>query len=390
MKGFKNAKIYVENQGIITTSLSFCNRKIIDISQHLEIDEGIFISNDCVVLPGFIDQHIHGSAGYDTMDATQTAFKKIAQSIAVEGVTGFLATTMTQSQENIKKVMLEAQIYANNQTVKGAKLLGIHLEGPFINAKKAGAQPINYIVEPNVEQFNKYNILSGNNIKIVTLAPEINGSNDFINQLKQINVIASIGHSNATYEQFLNAVNLGVTQITHTYNAQSPFNHRDVGIVGGGILTDEVYCEIICDLIHVSVPAIKILLKNKPKDKIILISDAMRAKNLGDVQSELGGQTVFVKNGEARLSDGTLAGSVLKINRAIKNLVEKCQVSLTDAVDFATKNPAKNLKLFDEMGSIKQGKLANFAVMNTKTFEIELTIREGEIIYDKNKESKSA
>ena len=192
--------------------------------------------------------------------------------------------------------------------------------------------------------------------------------------------MASIGHSNASIGDVQKALNSGATCVTHTFNAQSKLHHRDIGVVGGALLYDDLCCELICDLIHVSKEAIQLLVKNKPKDKLILITDAMRAKGLGNCESELGGQKVVVKNGEARLLDGTLAGSVLQMNRAIQNLVQKVGFSLTQAVDYASINPAKNLKLDSEIGSIKVGKRADFTILN-ENFDVLLTIRDGEVIY---------
>ena len=381
MKAFKNVNVYLQDVGIVKTNIGFENGKISFIGEG-NLAEIIDLPDDAVVLPGFIDQHIHGSANSDAMDGRVEDLENIAKSIACEGTTAFLATTMTQSPENIQKAMVAVNNYKQNeQNYGGAKLLGIHLEGPYINKSKAGAQPAEYIVPPTVKEFEQYNQLSGNNIKLVTLAPEVENSKQFIEYLVKNDIRASIGHTSATYVQAVEACKFGASQITHTFNAQSSFTHREAGVVGAGLMTDELACEIICDTIHVSVPAIQMLIKNKPHDKVILITDAMRAKNLGDTVSELGGQTVYVKNGEARLADGTLAGSVLRMCDAVKNVVTKCGVSLTDAVDFASANPAKNLGLYDQMGGIAVGKLANFTVLSQKDYSVMLTIREGEIIY---------
>ena len=172
----------------------------------------------------------------------------------------------------------------------------------------------------------------------------------------------------------------GATNVTHTYNAQSPLHHREIGVVGSALLLEDLYCELICDTIHVSVPAMQLLVKNKRADKLALITDAMRAKGLADGVSELGGQTVYVKGGEARLADGTLAGSVLRMNRALQNMVEKVGVPLTQAVDYCTINPARTLKMENEAGSIAEGKRADFAVLNDK-FDVLYTVRDGKIIY---------
>lgn len=379
MKGFKNTEIYVDGQGVVKTSLSVENGIIAGIGG--DVDDYYDLPADAVVVPGFIDEHIHGSAGSDAMDGTSDALKTIANSVSCEGTVAFLATTMTQSRENIIGAMSAVNEYVANAHSDGAEVLGIHLEGPFINKSKAGAQPEEYICAPSVELLKQFNQASGNNIKIVTFAPETENSEQFIKYLIENDIKPNMGHTSATFDIARKAYEAGANGITHTFNAQSGFTHREAGVVGAAMLLDGLYCELICDTIHVSVPAIKLLVKNKPHDKLILITDAMRAKNLGDTVSELGGQTVYVKNGEARLKDGTLAGSVLKMNDAVKNLVIKCGVPFEQAVDCATSNPAKHLGVFDRLGSIKVGKDASFSVLDKKDFSVIATIRKGELIY---------
>lgn len=383
MKGFTNTDIYVDGVGIIKTSLAIDNGKIYSIGDNLQLDEIIDLPNDAVVLPGFIDQHIHGAGSADVMDGSFDALQTIANSVACEGTTAFLATTMTQSKENICKALYSVNDYIKSNSVSGAQLLGVHLEGPYINKSKAGAQLCEYITEPDISEFDFYNKASGNKIKIVTVAPDINGCLNLVSHLKQIGIRANVGHSAATFEQVKRSTVCGVSGVTHTFNAQSPFTHREAGIVGFALYDLDLKCELICDLIHVGLPAIKLLLKNKNRDAIILITDAMRAKNLGDTVSELGGQTVYVKNGAARLFDGTLAGSVLKMNDAVKNVVKSCNIPLEVASDFASKNPAQYLGLYDTTGSIAIGKKANFAVLSQNDFSVYLTMRDGMIIYKK-------
>jgi N-acetylglucosamine-6-phosphate deacetylase len=279
--------------------------------------------------------------------------------------------------------MQAVKTYRENMPETGARVLGIHLEGPFIAAAHKGAQPLEYVAVPNAEVFDEYNAASGNAIKIVTLAPEVDGAETLIRHLTEKGIVSSIGHTGAKCADIQAAIKAGASNVTHTYNAQSALHHREIGTVGSAMLFDELNCELIADAIHVSVPAMQLLVKSKPHDKLTLITDAMRAKGIPDGVSELGGQVVYVKNGEARLADGTLAGSILKINDAIKNIVTACGVDFLDAVDFATKNPAKNLGVYDSMGSIKVGKLANFAVLDQNTFEVLMTIREGKVIYKK-------
>lgn len=377
MKGLKNVTAYIAGKGLIRTDIAIEDGKIAAIGK---LDVEPIFETDGIVLPGFIDEHIHGAGGADAMDGTEEALQTISEYVAKEGTTGFLATTMTQSPENIGKALKNVKNVREKGEYKGAEVLGVHLEGPFISPKHVGAQPLEYVAKPAPETFDKYNELSGGNIKIVTLAPEVEGGLDLVKHLKNIGVVASIGHTGAKFSDIEAAVAAGASNVTHTYNAQTPLHHREAGVVGAAMLFDELNCEMICDTIHVSVPAIRIFVKNKPHDKFTLITDAMRAKGMPDGLSELGGQQVFVKNGEARLADGTLAGSVLKMNVAIKNLVEKVGVSLTEAVDFASANPAKNLGLYDERGSIEVGKRADFAVMD-KDFNILCTVVGGKVVY---------
>lgn len=380
MKCFKNATVYVDGEGLKKTTVCF-DEKIQKISRCADKSaEVIELPENAIVLPGFIDQHIHGAGGSDGMDGTVEDIAIIAKTVAAEGTTAFLVTTMTQSVENITKAMNAVKAYREANSKEGARVEGIHLEGPFIAAAHKGAQPLEYVAVPDIETFDKYNEASGNAIKIVTLAPEVDGAEALIRHLDKNGVVASIGHTGAKYADIVKAVEAGAKDVTHTYNAQSALHHREIGTVGSAMLVDELNCEMIADTIHVSVPAMKLLVKNKTADKLTLITDAMRAKGIPDGVSELGGQTVYVKNGEARLADGTLAGSVLRMNRALQNVVEKVGVPFTQAVDYATKNPAKTLGIDDVAGSIAVGKRADFVVINEK-YDVLLTVRDGEVIY---------
>lgn len=379
MKAFKNASVYAEGKGIIRTSVYF-DDKIRQIGGYVAGAEEIELPENAVVLPGFIDEHIHGAGGSDAMDGNTKDLAIIAETVAKEGTTSFLATTMTQSKENILKAMRAVKEYREAAGEQGARIAGVHLEGPFIAAAHKGAQPLEYVAAPDAKTFDEYNAACGNAIKIITLAPETDGALDFIRHIVAQGTVVSIGHTGAKYAEVKAAMEAGATNVTHTYNAQSPLHHREIGVVGSALLLEDLYCELICDTIHVSVPAMQLLVKNKRADKLALITDAMRAKGLADGVSELGGQTVYVKGGEARLADGTLAGSVLRMNRALQNMVEKVGVSLTQAVDYCTINPARTLKMENEAGSIAEGKRADFAVLNDK-FDVLYTVRDGKIIY---------
>lgn len=379
MKAFKNASVYAEGKGIIRTSVYF-DDKIRQIGGYVAGAEEIELPENAVVLPGFIDEHIHGAGGSDAMDGNTKDLAIIAETVAKEGTTSFLATTMTQSKENILKAMRAVKEYREAAGEQGARIAGVHLEGPFIAAAHKGAQPLEYVAAPDAKTFDEYNAACGNAIKIITLAPETDGALDFIRHIVAQGTVVSIGHTGAKYAEVKAAMEAGATNVTHTYNAQSPLHHREIGVVGSALLLEDLYCELICDTIHVSVPAMQLLVKNKRADKLALITDAMRAKGLADGVSELGGQTVYVKGGEARLADGTLAGSVLRMNRALQNMVEKVGVPLTQAVDYCTINPARTLKMENEAGSIAEGKRADFTVLNDK-FDVLYTVRDGKIIY---------
>ena len=379
MKGLKDVKAYIYGKGVVKVSIGLKDGKIAYVGTDGKDIEPIF-TTDKTVVAGFIDEHIHGAGGADAMDGSVAALKTISDCLVKEGTTGFLATTMTQSRGNIVKALSAVKTAIEKDDFTGAKVLGAHLEGPFISLKHVGAQPIEYVEKPSVERFKEYNAASGNNIRIITLAPEVEGGKELIKYLSDNGVVASIGHTDAKYNDVIEAVKAGAKNVTHTFNAQTGIHHREIGVAGSALLIDDVNCEMICDTIHVSVPAIKLTVKNKPHGKFTLITDSMRAKGLPDGESELGGQKVFVKGGEARLIDGTLAGSVLKMNVAVKNLVEKCGIPFTDAIDFATVNPAKNIGVFDKYGSIEVGKSANLTVLDDD-FNVLYTVVNGNIVY---------
>lgn len=380
MKGFINSWIVTE-EGKIKGNLIIEDGKIASLGN--ESAQGLMeLPENYTVIPGFIDEHIHGAMGSDAMDGTFKDLSTIAKALASEGTTGFLATTMTQSPENICHALNAVKEYREQNPEEGAEILGVHLEGPFIAKEHVGAQPIEYVQKPLVETFKVYEEASGNNIKIVTLAPEVEGAEDLIKYLVSKHIVASVGHTGATYEDVKRAIAAGASNATHTYNAMKGVHHREVGTVGATFLFDELNAEIICDGIHVSAPAIQLLYKNKPHNKFTLITDAMRAKHMPDGMYELGGQPVIVKNNEARLENGTLAGSVLKMNLAVKNVMKFLNLPLEEVVKYATINPARNLHIDNEVGSIKVGKRANLVVVD-ENLNVIMTIRDGKVIYQK-------
>lgn len=373
MHCFKNVNVYIEGEGIRKSSLSFSDR-----TERIGegIGEAIDLPEDSVVLPCFIDEHIHGAAGYDVMDGGDAA-RKISDALAEEGTGYFLATTMTASEKDTVKALEGV-----NSCIKDgcSAILGVHLEGPFISGKHIGAQDGKLAEEPDVELFERLYEASGGNVKMITLAPEISGAEALIKRAVSLGAVVSAGHTDATYEDIVRAQKYGLSCVTHTFNAQRGIHHREIGTAGAALLEDKLAAEIIADTIHVGVAALRLAVKSKPREKLVLITDAMRAKGLSDGTSELGGQTVYVKGGEARLKDGTLAGSVLKMNVAVKNMVEKVGVTLEHASDMASANPAKNLGVFDTLGGIKIGKSASYTVLDG-AMEVIMTVRDGMIVY---------
>ena len=377
---FKNSWILTE-EGLKKTSMLIEEDKIVSIGDYNK-EELIELEDDKIVIPGFIDQHIHGTSGFDFIDCSVSEIQSIACDLLQEGVTGFLATTTTQSVEVIDQSLKNLKEYKERNIQVGAELLGVHLEGPFIAKKYMGAQLPNYIIKPNVKDFKHFEEVSGNNIKLVSMAVELDEDLKLCKYLKEKDIVVSIGHSSAGYHDVKKAVSSGVSCVTHTYNGMKPLRRDDIGAVGSTFLFNELYCELICDGVHVSEPAVNLLYKNKPKDKLILISDALRTKYMPDGKYYELEQVIVLKGKEARLEDGKLAGSVLKINEAVKNLMDFANIDFVDAVKCATENPAKNLGLFDKIGSIKENKVANLVVVD-KNLNVYLTIRNGNIVYKK-------
>ncbi|MCB7070523.1 N-acetylglucosamine-6-phosphate deacetylase [Caldibacillus sp. 210928-DFI.2.22] len=334
------------------------------------------------IVPGFIDVHIHGAGGADAMDATPDALNKIAQHLVKEGTTAFLATTMTQSKQAIEAALKNAGefIHSTENRTGQAEIIGIHLEGPFIHPKRKGAQPEEFILLPSSSQFDEWQELAQNTIRIVTLAPDQENGIALVKHLAKHGVIASIGHSDANFQDVVAAVEAGASHVTHLFNGMRGLHHREPGTAGGALLLKELTVELIADGIHVHPKMIDLVFRLKDLDHAVLITDSMRAKWLPDGESELGGQKVFVSDGKATLEDGTLAGSILKLNQGVKHVMKFANLTLPEVVKLVTMNPAKELGLHHRKGSIEAGKDADLVVLNEKYDPI-LTICRGGIAF---------
>lgn len=378
MKAICNCRLITKNEIIEKKAVIF-NQRIVDIIPEADINnyqlDELIDGKGNYLSPGFIDIHIHGCSDEDVMDAGEETLNNISRSIAKTGVTAFLATTMTMEMDKVNLAL--NNIKENMGRLEGAEMLGCHMEGPFISRVFKGAQNEQYIIAPSFSLIEEFKDI----IKIVTLAPEKKGSREFIRRCREHGIVVSIGHSNASYEEAVEAIKAGVSHITHTYNGMSPLHHRSPGVVGAAMLSD-VSCELIVDNVHVHPAAQEILLKIKGCDSLILITDAMRACLVKEGTYELGGQEVVVKNKEARLSNGALAGSVLTIDSAIRNFIHNHGAALEDVVRMVSWNPARTLCIEDRKGSIEIGKDADMVLFD-ENIEIYETIVNGKTVYKK-------
>lgn len=383
----RNSSIYTEN-GVIENGYLKISDRIISEAGSLEENPGsenfeiIELTSKHKIIPGMIDVHIHGVNGADTMDATPEALETMARALPGEGTTSFLATTITQEQAAIESALENAGHYMKNQRPGIAEAVGIHLEGPFINKNKAGAQPQGHIIDPDLVLFEKWQALSHDTIRLVTLAPEQPGGEQLIQHLKEHNIIASIGHSDATFAQVEEAIKSGLSHATHLYNQMSSFHHREPGVVGAALLKDELMVEIISDGVHARPEAVKLAFRQKTANRLVLVTDSMRAKCLKNGTYDLGGQEVTVTDDKAVLADGTLAGSILRMGQAFKNMIEFTGCSVADAISMSSTNSAKELGLFERKGSIKPGKDADIVVLDENN-EIYMTFCRGQLAFKK-------
>jgi N-acetylglucosamine-6-phosphate deacetylase len=340
--------------------------------------EKVIDGSNLNLIPGFIDGHIHGANGADVMDATEEALDKMASFLPSEGTTSFLATTITQAPENIENALMNVANYKNK--LGQAEMIGVHLEGPFVEKKRAGAQPKEFIMEPDVELFHKWQQISGQNIKTITMAPEHSRDGSFINALFTEGINVSAGHTDTNFQGMKKAVSEGVRQVTHLCNAMSGIHHRDIGVVGAAFQLEELHAELICDGIHVAPEMMQLIFDNIGSNRLIMITDSMRAKGLPPGDYELGGQPVSVTDDRAVLEDGTLAGSILKMNEGAKQMLRLRGVSISDIVHMASVNPAKQIGMFERKGSISVGKDADVLLVDDN-MNIQYTICRGVIAY---------
>lgn len=335
-----------------------------------------------VLAPGFCDIHIHGYGGYDTMDGAE-AVLKMSEGLASHGCTSFLATTCSAPVEpsafavrGVKKAM---QMQAADGA-KGAAVLGCHMEGPFLNDAKRGAQDPNGILKPSVETYEQIVGEAGDIVRLMTIAPEIEGARELCLYVHP-GVTLAVGHTVATAEQVETAASWGCSQITHMFNGMNALHHREPGVPGQALADENYSVQMIADLVHLHRSALRLCYNAKGYEKCILITDAMAATCIGDGHFKLGALDVYVKNGEARLAEGNLAGSTLTIERAVKNMVETVKVPAEHALQMASRIPAQSIGLNDR-GIIAVGKRADLVLLDD-AWNVERTIVAGNTVYSK-------
>ena len=361
MKAIKNVNIILPDK-IIENGTVIFDKKIKAVNSFFQVKDyselEVIDGGGAYLSPGFINIHIHGAGGMDTMDATIESLAKISKSIIKDGVTSYLPTTMTMKIDNIFKALKNIKKYLEKSTA-GAQVIGVHLEGPFISEEKKGAQPEEYIINPSPDLFNDYLDI----IKIMTLAVEKEGAFELIEKIHKKGIVSSLGHSEAEYEEVMEAQSCGLSLITHLYNAMTGLHHRKPGVVGAA-LNSELSCEIIADGIHIDPAVLELTAKIKTADQLILVTDSMEASGLEAGEYCFGGQKVKVENGSARLEDGTLAGSVLTMDQAVRNMLKFSNLELEEVIKMATLNPARLLNMDYKIGQIKVGLQADFVLLD--------------------------
>jgi N-acetylglucosamine-6-phosphate deacetylase len=336
---------------------------------------------DLRIYPGFIDTHCHGAMGFDTNEADEEGLKQWLSVAVMEGVTSLCPTTITQGEEVLTKA-LKNVVNVMKQEPFGAQIVGIHFEGPYLCSKYKGAQPEEFIVKPNLEQFKRYEAASNGLIKIMTMAVENDEDYELVDYASRNGVAINIGHSAASYSESIFAIANGASGFTHTFNGMGPFNHREPGTVGAALRIGSAYAELICDGIHVSWPAVNVLFNAKGKDHIVMVTDALQAKGVGEGRYVFGGQAIDIRsNGGAYLADtDRLAGSTLGYNQSLKNVIELASVNEVSAINSGTINPAKVLKIDHKKGRIRANYDADLVILD-RDYDVVETYVLGQAVY---------
>jgi len=332
-----------------------------------------------VVAPGFIDVHVHGGGGGDTSERDPEAVSRMSMAHARFGTTSMLPTVYPAPWPEMIGA-IDAIEEAMKEWPQGARILGINMEGPFLNPSKCGALKPECLMMPTEDALTRLVAASDNTIRMITIAPELPGAVGVIKACRERNIRTAVGHSNASYEEMILGINAGINHVTHVFNAMRRTHHRDPGVMGTILINDEITTELICDFYHVHPAMVVLLIKVKPNDKITLVTDALTITGLDGTTFEADGRQVKVIDGLARLADGTIAGSILTMNKAVKNMVSTGLVPLEDALKMATLVPAKVLGIQHNKGTLLPSSDADIVVMD-EDFNVKLTMVEGRIVH---------
>ncbi len=351
--------------------------KIVGVVDAAPAGADVIDANGGIVAPGLVDIHIHGYLGEDTCDAKPDGIKKMAYGVAENGVTAFLPTTMTVAKAEIEAALDAVRsLKEESKSWDGAEIIGVHAEGPFINPSKKGAQAEENILTPDAD----FILANADIITSVTMAPEMDKDHACIKKLAADGrVLVSMGHTDATFAEAMSAAKDGVNHATHLFNAMSALAHRNPGVVGAALASENVSVEVIADTFHINPGLYSIVAKVKG-DKMVLITDCTRAGGMPDGEYDLGGQPIFLKGIECRLADGTIAGSVLKLNHAVRNVLAHTDLALNEVFKMASLNPATAIRVSDRIGSLEAGKDADIIIVDDE-INVKRTIKKGRTIY---------
>lgn len=372
----KNAKVVNDDFDVVDAELLITGETIDKITSRGEAQDTDFYDlSGCTIVPGFIDQHIHGCAGFDTGDATYEALAAMSQCLIKHGVTSFCPTTMTLPEEEIARILNNVRD-CMEKGLPGAYPQGVNMEGPYISMAKKGAQNGAYVRRPDAAEFKRLYDGCGGLIKLVDIAAEEEGADAFIKEVSPYCTV-SLAHTSADYDAAMRGFSLGISQVTHLFNAMSGLTHRAPGVVGAVFAGGGVKAEIICDGFHIHPAVVKIAFDALGEDRTIIISDSMKAAGCPDGDFDLGGQTVYVRGGKALLKDGTIAASTSNIHEEFKNVL-RFGVPFKQAIKSATINPARQIGADKVTGSIKEGKRADLVVLDEK-MDIKMVLVKGKI-----------
>jgi N-acetylglucosamine-6-phosphate deacetylase len=357
----KNIKI-VTNDDVIDNGYIAIDGDLIQkigVGDYTGNDANVIDGEGKIAMPGFIDVHLHGSIGIDFMDAEVEDYKNISASLYEEGVTTYLATTLTADKESLAKVCKNVALAKKDNP----SLYGIHFEGPYICVKFKGAQNENFIRLPDINEFDELNKIAEGNVKYISMAPEKEGAMEFIKHLSSQGVTVSAGHTEASFDDVAEAIKNGLTNTTHTHNAMSGHHHRNPGVVTAAMYFDELYCEVICDGIHVCENTLKTFYKTVGPDRFVMVTDALKAKHSDLKEFQLFGLDCERRDGAAYLLSGPLAGSLLTMDQGLRNVKKFAGANLVELAKISSKNAAKSLHLTDR-GELKEGLLADIVLLD--------------------------